>query len=825
MTRLGAKPATVCFVLGVSLILTLSLSAQAGDGWPLRNGDFSRQNQFMRQAIRPDWRHHWWPGTKVSREDRDPREPVLDDRWRPGVLNLQATNPDKPAAIWQSVWLLPGEYTFRLQGQTENGTTLVVTASERDLRAAATGTDRATCSGAEWADVAVNFSVEKAGNVTMYVGTEAAGNAKVRDARIDVHKVKSAPVPLEDGRVLGAIVLAKEPTEAEQYAAWELQKFIFRMTGKAPGVTGRDATADGVRIYLGGAADDQSRLRLDGLNEDGYVVEHRGDALFLAGTNDRGTLYAAYDFLKQQGCGWYWPGPSGEIVPERSALEMPSELRVESPDWALRGMDKKRHSWDASSWRCIQLDDYIDWLVRNRQNSFLASYARTIDFGKWRGGSYNVHTNHSIMRFWLKDGKPIKPEWAPLVNGKREPRHLSGGHRNSPCTSNQELRDHTVDVILRFFEQNPEYKVFGLNVDDNIQYWCECKNCRAQDPDHGKGEWKLLDWGRTPFPMTDRWLNYVNEVAERVGKVHPDKFIETYAYGIVRPEPKRERVQPNVMVRFIIGPGESPHGTTMRLQEPVDFDRFVSGWKPVHWTGIQAKRELKRMLTGWRKAGAHNMCYHDLDNYFYPDTVYTWFYRMSNSMRVLHNDYGFKNYMPEQHALITAASHMAYNLRARLLWDVDADYREVIRELCQKIYGPAADTMYDYYCHMDQVIIDFWEKAGDTVKCSTRAETALLEYTFDDMAVGKALLDKAWAEVGDDARLKDHVARVRFGHAVGTLIMAKTVDRVEEVAPGRRKMTPETERQAREAWQLARDLRNEYGFLGSRGLNTLLKSY
>jgi hypothetical protein len=151
----------------------------------------------------------------------------------------------------------------------------------------------------------------------------------------------------------------------------------------------------------------------------------------------------------------------------------------------------------------------------------------------------------------------------------------------------------------------------------------------------------------------------------------------------------------------------------------------------------------------------------------------------------------------------------------------------VIRELSQKIYGPAGDTMYDYYSHMDQVIIDFWEKAGDTVKCSTRAQTALLEYTFNDMAVGKTLLDKAWAEVGDDAKLKDHVARVRFGHAMGTLIMAKTAGdkrKVEEVAPGHRKVTPETERQGREALQLAQDLRNEYYFLGSKPLNGFLKS-
>ena len=96
------------------------------------------------------------------------------------------------------------------------------------------------------------------------------------------------------------------------------------------------------------------------------------------------------------------------------------------------------------------------------------------------------------------------------------------------------------------------------------------------------------------------------------------------------------------------------------------------------------------------------------------------------------------------------------------------------------------------------------------------------------IAVGTEAAGRAWSEVGDDARLKDYVVRVRFGHAMSTLIMAKTAGdkrKVEEVAPGWRKMTLETKQQAREAWQLARDLRDEYGLPGSRRLNALLKSF
>ena len=76
------------------------------------------------------------------------------------------------------------------------------------------------------------------------------------------------------------------------------------------------------------------------------------------------------------------------------------------------------------------------------------------------------------------------------------------------------------------------------------------EKCRAQDSDHGKGPWELQDSGHPQLLMTDRALNFVNEVADRVSRVHPDKQIEMYAYASTGPPPKRERVHPNVLVKI-----------------------------------------------------------------------------------------------------------------------------------------------------------------------------------------------------------------------------------------------------------------------------------
>ena len=780
---------------------------QSYHGWPLRNGDFSR-DEFTRQTVRPDWHCHLPPGVTVRREDSESWDPIIkgddgDELWRPGTVTLQADQASR-TDLWQDVRLPPGDYAFRVEARTTPDALLTISAAGSE----------ATYSGANWSETTMDFSVKDGGLVRVQLASQRLGEVQLRDVRIDVRRVSSAAVGLADGRTLGALVLPEGATEAEQYAAWELQKHIFRMTGKTPGVTGRDESAEGVRIRIGRAAGEATLVRLDGLADDSYIVVYRKDDILLAGNNDRGTLYAAYDFLKQQGCGWYWPGPSGEVVPQRETLQMAEGTRVESPDWLLRGMDNKRPDWDASGWRDINVDDYIDWLVRNRQNALLASGALTIDFGKWRGGSYVLRTNHSLNRFWLKaatpakaarafwweNATPIKEEWAPLVAGVRKP-FFPAGRPNMACTSNRELRDRTVHIISEFFRQRPEATIFGLNADDEPASWCECPNCRAQDADKGTGAWHS-EGGEPPLPMTDRWLNYVNEVAARVAEVYPDRLIETYIYASTRPVPERERVHPNVMVRFCFYPGLSPYG------------------KPLRNHSCKANAELHRLLAGWRQAGAQNMCLYDYDNHRYEDSVFTWFYRMTDSMRTFNSDWAFRHYLAEQHNLISAASYMMYNVRARLLWDSTTDYLSVIREVCAQLHGPVADTVYEYYRHMDQVVLDYWQKHFGSTSITGHELLALKEYSFADMEAGQALLDKAWEAAGDDATLRSRLARLRFGHAMSTLVLAMTAHIVEE-----RELTREDEQQAQAAWQLARDLRTEYDILGSIRLNHHLESF
>ena len=274
-------------------IMAAPLPAAGGDGWPLRNGDFSRNEFPGTRMERPDWKVSGPRGHKSTLEG--------------DVLVIQSAGSGR-YAVYQDLRLPPGLYTFRVEARTTRGALLVLHVADGRSSRQAEG----------WFEAATEFSVPKLESVRAHLLSVRPGELRLRQARIDVRSLVAAPLPLEDGRRLGAIALPDEPTEAEQFAAWELQRFLHRMTGLTPGLTGRDETRDGVCIRLGRAAGPAALARLAGRPPDSYLIAARGEDLLLAGNNDRGTLYAAYDFLRQQGCGWYSPGPAGEVVPQRN---------------------------------------------------------------------------------------------------------------------------------------------------------------------------------------------------------------------------------------------------------------------------------------------------------------------------------------------------------------------------------------------------------------------------------------------------------------------------------------------------------------------------
>jgi hypothetical protein len=85
--------------------------------------------------------------------------------------------------------------------------------------------------------------------------------------------------------------------------------------------------------------------------------------------------------------------------------------------------------------------------------------------------------------------------------------------------------------------------------------FCTCPKCEALDSPKGR---KIMLWDFTKgkqrefeyVSLTDRTVFFWNAIAEKVAKVHPDKFLVVDAYSAYAAPPVERKLHPNLVVRF-----------------------------------------------------------------------------------------------------------------------------------------------------------------------------------------------------------------------------------------------------------------------------------
>ena len=746
------------------LVLVLSAGTLVADeGFPLKNGNFKWGAGFWLSPSREAWSDSG--GIKLL-GDNDPHRRPED-----------AVPMQMYGGLWmaQDVPLVPGTYELRVETQVDS-------VDEGEVRLVGGSDEFVATQGPtglptnEWKRFSVKF--EATGTEPTEVRIEGVrGSFRIRSPRIDIVKLETAPVPVAGGSPIGKIVLPEQPEPAESYAAWELQYFLWRMTGSAPGIDGRDPVVDGRTIVIGRAASSEVTANLEGLKPEGYVIAVDDATLTLAGNSPRGTLYAAYDFLKTQGCRWLLPGPRGEVIPERKALTLADGVRTESPDWDIRGFLLHPTNYGQRGELINVLgNDYFDWAVRNRINAVWHGTAVTHYLGAHRGHSHIQRLNHAWFSYV---GKDPPQEWAPLVNGKRTFMHPAG-RPNMVCTSNPGYRDRVVEQILKYFKEHPTATVAACSADDEPAYWCEGERCRAQDGDAGTGPWEPHPDGNPKIPMTDRALHFVNEVAERVSKVYPDKQIEMYAYASTALPPARTKVHSNVLVKvcyFQLSPVRSL------------FEQHVS-------TG-----PMIDLVNRWQEMGAKTFGLYDYGSFNNIDCPVFWFFLINDHLRAFYERWGFRHYLGETDNTL-GPSMAAFNVRAASLWDRNVDYKEVLRDICDHYYGPASKEMFQYYTIMEELQIQWELPAG---RRPTFVGDAA-EYTLADAVEGQKYIDVARAKAAGDETILGRIEIAEFGQALFTHYIATAKRR-----PAPEPVTVESVKIAKAAHERIMDLWGKHG--------------
>lgn len=342
-------------------------------------------------------------------------------------------------------------------------------------------------------------------------------------------------VLVRSGRPETAIVLPKDPIPAEERGAREIRDHFKEMSGAELEIV--TSIPPGERAVI--------RLMHDkALDPEEYRIKMDGRNLLIAGGRPRGVMYGCTALLEHFGVRWFTA--SLKVVPRREMISLTDLDKRGAPAFEYR------HLYFTES-------DDPDWAARNRINGASKKLNAS------HGGSVLIQPFvHSLEQIVPGELFETHSEYFPEVNGIRSPGVVKGGKVYAAavqrCLSNREVVELAVAKVEEWKRESPEAQMISASQNDGG--WCSCGACQSLDVKHG-GKAGVMIW-------------FANQVAE----AHPDRTIDTLAYGETQHPPKD--IVPLKNVR--ICPIKVCHAHPLakcKFAESMAFLKHLKGWNAI----------------------------------------------------------------------------------------------------------------------------------------------------------------------------------------------------------------------------------------------------
>lgn len=452
--------------------------------------------------------------------------------------------------------------------------------------------------------------------------------------------------------------------EGLEFAAAELARYLAIVTGASLAVT----TA---------AASPAICLRLEPAERETHGWRLTATEIVLFGSDRLNVLFAVYAFLQTYcGCVWLAEFEGGEQFPRRETLDLPEEQRCFTPAFGHRAFT----NYPAIDRRTVSM---VDWMAKHGFNRFMIFANMAGSFEAYEkllrpelvARGMRIELGHHSFRFFLPPDEffATHPEYYALLNGARSP-------NGQVCTANPAVAEVMAERVCRFLSDHPEIDTIGLWPNDGYG-WCECEACRALEPQEPS-------WPYTEHPRrTDTYLQFVNRVAERVARAHPDRSLSALAY-VNYVQPPREVVPlPNVKVCF------APFQRCFKhpLQAPEECTR--------------PNAQYRRLLEQWRALVPGELY---LFEYLMLIDMVSLPYRITGVLPRDFADYaelGVDGYVLEFKPEEWGAYGVNANLIGALSWNPALDASDYLAAHYRDLYGPAAGEMAAYFARLEQDFI------------------------------------------------------------------------------------------------------------------------
>ncbi|MDD5706036.1 MAG: DUF4838 domain-containing protein, partial [Kiritimatiellae bacterium] len=588
-----------------------------------------------------------------------------------------------------------------------------------------------------------------------------------------------------EGQPAATIVLSGRPTQAAQFAAFELQWHVKAISGATLPIVreGAKIPAEHVKLWLG----DTSRARDLGLTQQAFFKQERAvlggsnefvmagkDApAFLEVTYDldtlargnwpdpweeRGTLHAVYDFLRDA-CGVRWLNPTdtGTILPQQATLTVQPLSKRSRPVFTFRNTPFNVHGgvnpgsyiggdilWGATEqtkgekgdgFRAWDALAYTNLHTRFPAHKGIALWmaARLFLLRAQIGGEL-MNCNHSVQgyygRFWKQSEDPKearrfvkhRPEFFAKGYEVETPPQLCYTSRELIEQVAQDARDYYDGMTDQGIIWNPQLPTpFPIEPMDSADF-CRCPNCQALIE-------KSKDYGDGNFYSrgihSDYFFNFVNEVQRELAKTHPDKPVATLAYMTHAWPPRTVKLDPRVIVHFCFAASGLAGGAA-------DYD---NEWRLLHEWGAEAKTS-GRALYLWHYLGhvQRYMASRSSDYYCFPDFQA---HTIAEQMKAF-KELGYRGTF-WCGTYLEPDAYVAFRMMDNAAPDADA----LLDEYFNGLYGAAAAPLKKMYLEMEAIYRDLARKPQQRPRMANNEEAWGKLGTPERMAAWGKLMDEA----------------------------------------------------------------------------------